>query len=183
MICSGLRFAGKWMMKYTLIVLLIVMVATSTFAAGLYDTQRLNTLYKKEINGIRAYDDGAFKSAFKTLSDTACKGLKESQYLVSIMFMQGQGTNKSILLGLAWLGDAGDEAWQKTFDTLDNALNVAQRSMVDEKIQEYVGKFGSDTQGVTRAKRTAVGNRNFELRGAKSQGTYPDYEFELALTQ
>ena len=59
----------------------------------------------------------------------------------------------------------------------------ARWSMVDENIQEYVGKFGSATQGVTRAKRTAVGNRNFELRGAKSQGTYPDYKFELALKQ
>ncbi len=173
-------------MKYTLIALLIMMVATPAFAAGLYDTQRLHSLYKKEITGIRAYVDGDFESAFKTLSDTACKGLKESQYLVAIMFMQGQGTNKSILFGFAWLGvatESGDEEWQKTFDTLYSALNTAQRSMVDEKIQEYVGKFGSDTQGVSCAKRTAVGDRKVKLRCAKSQGTYPDYEFELALTQ
>lgn len=173
-------------MKYTLIALLIVMVAAPAFAAGLYNTQRLNSLYKKESNGIRAYDDGDFESAFKTLSDTACKGLKESQYLVSIMFMQGQGTNKSFLFGLAWLGvatESGNEGWQKTFDTLYNALNTAQRSMVDEKIREYIGKFGAETQGVTCAKRAALGNRNIELRCAKSQGAYPDYEFEPALTQ
>ena len=172
-------------MKHALIALLIMSVAAPAIA-GMYDTQRLNTLYKKEINGIRAYDDGKYTSAFKTLSVTACKGLKESQYLVSIMFMRGQGTNQSVLFGLAWLGvatESGNEEWQKTFDTMYQALNAAQRSMVDEKIREYVGKYDSDVQGVTCAKRTAVGDRNFELCCAKNQGTYPDYDFELALTQ
>jgi TPR repeat protein len=160
-------------------------IATSAFA-GLYDNQRLNTLYKKEINGIRAYDKGEYETAFKYLSDTAAKGLKESQYLLSIMFMQGKGTNKSILFGLAWLGvaiESGDEEWQKSYDTMYQALNAAQRSMVDEKVQQYVEKYGSDTQGVTCSNRTAAGSRNYELRCAKSQGTYPDYDIELALTQ
>ena len=172
-------------MKRPLIIFLIMFMATSAFA-GLYDAQRLNTLYKKEINGIRAYDDREYETAFEYLSDTAAKGLKESQYLLSIMFMQGQGTNKSILFGLAWLGvaiESGDEEWQKTYDTMYQALNTAQRSMVDEKVQQYIEKYGSDTQGVTCSKRTAAGSRNFELRCAKSQGTYPDYDIELALTQ
>jgi len=88
----------------------------------MYDTQRLNSLYKKEISGIRTYVDGN--------DQYACKGFKESQYLVSTMLMQGQGTNQSFLFGLAWLGD-----------------------------------------------------RNFELRCARDRGIYPDYDFELALTQ
>ncbi len=172
-------------MKRPIVVFLIMFMATSAFAS-LYDNQRLNTLYKKEINGIRAYDNGEYETAFEYLSDTAAKGLKESQYLLSIMFMQGQGTNKSILIGLAWLGvaiESGNEEWQKTYDTMYQALNTAQRSMVDEKVQQYVEKYGSDKQGVTCSKRTAVGDRNFELRCAKNQGTYPDYDIELALTQ
>jgi len=172
-------------MKRALNALLISCITLPAFA-GLYDTQRLNTLYKKEISGIRAYGDGDFKTAFKYLSDTASKGLKESQYLVSIMFMQGHGTNKSILFGLAWLGvavESGNEEWQKTFDTMYQALNTAQRSMVDEKMKQYVEKYGSDRQGVTCSIRTAVGDRSFELRCAKSQGTYPKHDIELALTQ
>ena len=172
-------------MKRPIVVFLMMLMATSAYA-GLYDNQRLNTLYKKEINGIRAYDNGEYETAFEYLSDTAAKGLKESQYLLSIMFMQGQGTNKSILFGLAWLGvaiESGDEEWQKTYDTMYQALNTAQRSMVDEKVQQYVEKYGSDKQGVTCSKRTAVGSRSYELRCAKSQGTYPDYDIELALTQ
>ena len=172
-------------MNRALIALIIMLMSAPAFA-GLYDTQRLNTLYKKEINGIRAYDDGEYDTAFKHLSDTASKGLKESQYLVSIMFMQGQGTNKSILFGLAWLGvavESGNEDWQNTFDTMYKALNEAQRSMVDEKIRKYVEKYGSDTQGVTCSKRTTAGSRKFELRCAKSQGSYPDYDIELALAR
>ena len=64
-----------------------------------------------------------------------------------------------------------------------HALNEAQRSMVDEKIRAYAEKYGSAKQGVTCAKRTTAGSRKFELRCAKNQGTYPDYEIELALTQ
>ena len=172
-------------MNRALIALIIMFMSAPAFA-GLYDQQRLNTLYKKEINGIRAYDNGEYDTAFKYLSDTASKGLKESQYLVSIMFMQGQGTNKSILFGLAWLGvaiESGNEDWQSTFDTMYTALNEAQRTMVDEKIRGYAEKYGSATQGVTCAKRTAAGSRRFELRCAKGQGTYPDYDIELALTR
>lgn len=172
-------------MKRPMVVLLIMFMAAPAFA-GLYDTQRISSLYKKETNGIRAYGDGDYNSAFNSLSDTACKGLKESQYLVSLMFMQGQGANKSILFGLAWLGvatESGNEAWQKTFDTVHAALSPAQRSMVDEKVREYVDKYGSGTQGVTCAKRTAVGSRKLELRCVKDQGTYPEYDIELALTQ
>jgi TPR repeat protein len=172
-------------MNRALISLIMMFVSASAFA-GLYDNQRLNTLYKKEISGIRAYDDGEYDTAFKYLSDTASKGLKESQYLVSIMFMQGQGTNKSILFGLAWLGvaiESGNEDWQSTFDTMYKALNEAQRTMVDEKIREYAEKYGSAPQGVTCAKRTTAGSRKIELRCAKNQGTYPDYDIELALTR
>ena len=172
-------------MKRPIVVFLIMFMATSAFA-GLYDTQRLNTLYKKEISGIRAYDKGEYETAFEYLSDTAAKGLKESQYLLSIMFMRGQGTNKSFLFGLAWLGvaiESGDEEWQKTYDTMYQVLNTAQRSMVDEKVQQYVEKYGSGTQGVTCSKRKTAGSRRYELRCAKSQGAYPDYDIELALTQ
>ena len=172
-------------MNRVLIALIMMFVSAPAFA-GLYDNQRLNTLYKKEINGIRAYDDGEYDTAFKYLSDTASKGLKESQYLVSIMFMQGQGTNKSILFGLAWLGvavESGNEDWQSTFDTMYKALNEAQRTMVDEKIREYAEKYGSATQGVTCANRTTAGSRKIELRCAKSRGTYPEIDIELALTR
>ena len=172
-------------MKSALLTLLISCISLPAFA-GLYDEQRLNTLYKKEINGIRAYDDGEYDTAFKYLSDTASKGLKESQYLVSIMFMQGQGTNKSVLFGLAWLGvatESGNEDWQSTFDTIYMALSEAQRTMVDEKIREYAKKYGSATQGVTCAKRATAGSRRIELRCAKNQGNYPEHDVELALTR
>jgi TPR repeat protein len=172
-------------MNRALIALIMMFMSAPAFA-GLYDEERLNTLYKKERNGIRAYDDSEYETAFKYLSDTASKGLKESQYLVSIMFMQGQGTNKSVLFGLAWLGvatESGNEDWQSTFDTIYMALSEAQRTMVDEKIREYAKKYGSATQGVTCAKRATAGSRRIELRCAKNQGNYPEHDVELALTR
>jgi hypothetical protein len=63
------------------------------------------------------------------------------------------------------------------------ALNEAQRTMVDEKIREYAEKYGSAPQGVTCANRTSAGSRKIELRCAKNQGIYPDYDIELALTR
>ena len=54
--------------------------------------------------------DGRYKSAFQLLSDAASKGMKESQYLLSLMFLKGEGVDKNILIGLGWLGVAGHSA-------------------------------------------------------------------------
>jgi TPR repeat protein len=149
--------------------------------AELFETERISLLYDKELRGARAYVDGRYESAFELLSDTASKGMKESQYLMSLMFMKGEGVNKNVLFGLGWLGvaiESGDEKWINTFNTLYESLNDTQRAMVDDKVKVYVAKYGGVAQGVTCSNRGAAGSREVQLRCDKAPGNYEVHEIE-----
>ena len=147
----------------------IVVATFMSFSAmaEMFEAERIATLYEKEARGARAYVAGRYDSAFELLSDTASKGMKESQYLISVMFLKGEGVNKNVLFGLGWLGvaiESGNEEWINTFNTLYDSLNDAQRAMVDDKIKTYVAKYGSAVQGVTCRNRGAAGSRESQLR-------------------
>ncbi len=170
-------------MKRTLLIL-IASLAPLFATAEMFEQQQIRALYDKEASGIRAYTAGRFESAFDMLSDTASKGMKESQYLLSLMFMKGEGVDRSILIGLGWLGvaiESGNKEWNNTFNTVYESMSDAQRAMIDDKVKDYVAKYGSAVQGVTCAKRAAVGSRRIELRCEKVVGNYPDHEIEMSL--
>lgn len=167
-------------MKFAL-VLILVMLSAPTMAA-LYDQNQINALYEKQLDGAHAYEAGDFDRAFKVLSVGATKGLKDSQYLVALMFMKGEGVAKNMLIGLGWLGvaiESGNEDWINTYNSLYEALNDRQREMVDEQVRRYTEKYGGKVQGVTCTRRTAVGDRQKKLRCNKVAGAYPEYEIEL----
>lgn len=165
-----------------ILVLFFGMLLSVPAIAALYDQDQINALYEKQMDGIHAYEAGDYGAAFKVLSNGATKGLKDSQYLVALMFMKGEGVTKNLLVGLGWLGvaiESGNEEWTEMYDSLYAALNDRQRAMVDEQVKRYVDKYGGRVQGVSCAKRTAVGDRQVKLRCNKIAGTYPEYDIEL----
>ena len=167
-------------MRRTFLFLIPLLVSFSA-TAEMFESERIYALHDKELRGARAYVDGRFESAFKLLRDTASKGLKESQYLLSLMFLKGEGVNKNILIGLGWLGvaiESGDEEWNNTFKTLYDSMNDTQKAMIDEKVKDYVAKYGGVVQGVNCANRSAAGSREVGMRCDKSPGNYPVYETE-----
>ena len=169
--------------KRKLLILLASLIPLSA-ASEMFEAEQIRALYDKEASGVRAFGDGRYEDAFEILSDTASKGMKESQYLMSRMFMKGEGINKSILIGFGWLGlaaESGNEEWNNTFNTLYESMTDAQRAMVDAKVKDYVAKYGSVVQGVTGDKRTAAGSRRIEMRCDKSVGKYPVHEIETSL--
>lgn len=170
-------------MKRTLLILIASLVPLSA-TAEMYELEQLSALFDKEARGIRAYTGGRYESAFNMLSDTASRGMKESQYVLALMFLKGEYVDKSILIGLGWLGvaiESGNEEWNKTFNTLYESMNDAQRAMVDAKVNDYVAKYGTVIQGIACKKRTAAGSRRIEVRCDKSVGNYPVHEIETSL--
>lgn len=168
-------------MKIRYLMLATMLLSTPTFAA-LYDADQINALYEKELDGMNAYQAGKFERAFSVLSDTATKGLKDSQYLIALMFMKGEGVTKNMLVGLGWFGvavESGNPDWLRSYNSLYDALTDQQKLMVDEQVRQYMEKYGGKTQGVTCSRRTAVGDRTMKLRCNKVAGTYPEYEIEL----
>jgi TPR repeat protein len=163
---------------------LIFLSISLPLSAAMVDSVQIVALYDQERSGIKAYQAGNYESAFKKLSGTATKGLKDSQYLVALMLLKGQGVSKSTLGGFGWLGvaiESGNEEWIETYNSMYESLNQDQRAMIDEQVRRYVEKYGSAAQGMSCTKRPLTGSHRAELRCSKVEGIYPDHEFEPAL--
>jgi len=168
-------------MKRLLSGLIAALVAMPAFA-DLYDATQLDNIYENERAGLRMYESGEHRKAFGLLKKTAAQGMKRSQYILGFMFLKGEGVDKNMLFGLAWMGlatEAKNDGWQQTFDKLYNTLNAAQKSMVDDKIEEYRTKFGAVAQGITCARAAVVGSRRQDIICRKSEGSYVDYDIEI----
>jgi hypothetical protein len=179
------KTSGIPRMKRLILSVVIIYFATPVFAS-LYDAEQLGTIYENERAGLNFYESGDYRIAFGMLSKTAAQGMKRSQYILGFMFMKGEGVDKNVLFGLAWMGlstEADNEDWQKAYDSLYNALSSAQKSMLDEKIVEYRGKFGASAQGITCAKAAVIGSRRQDIICRKSEGSYEEYEIELPIRQ
>lgn len=162
---------------------MILSCATPALAA-FYDAYQIDNIYENESSGLRFYEQGDYPRAFALLRKTAALGMKRSQYILGFMFMKGEGIDRNMLFGLAWLGlatESGNEEWQATFDQFYDKLSDAQRSMLDDKIEEYRAKFGATAQGITCAKTAVVGSRRIDWVCRKSEGYYEEREIELPI--
>lgn len=172
-------------MQRLLLSVATLLIVTPVFAA-FYDAEQLDAIYENERVGLRYYESGDYRRAFGILKETAAKGMKRSQYVLGFMFMKGEGVDKNLLFGLAWMGlstEAKNKEWQKTYDGLYNALSDAQKSMVDDKVNEYREKFGASAQGITCARAAVVGSRKQDIICRKSEGSYVEYDIELPIRQ
>ena len=152
--------------------------------AAFYDALQIDNIYANETSGLRFYEQGDYERAFALLKDTAAQGMKRSQYILGFMFMKGEGVDKNMLFGLAWMGlatESGNEEWQEAYDRFYGSLSDAQRSMVDDKVEEYRRKFGASAQGITCAKTAVVGSRRKDWVCRKSEGSYEEYEIEMPI--
>ena len=152
--------------------------------AAYYDAYQIDNIYENEQSGLRFYEQGDYRRAFGLLTKTAALGMKRSQYILGFMFMKGEGIDRNMLFGLAWLGlstESGNEEWQATFDQFYEKLSAAQRAMLDDKIEEYRAKFGATVQGITCAKTAVVGSRRIDWVCRKGEGHYEEHEIELPI--
>lgn len=127
-----------------------------------------------ERNGIKFYKRGKFDKAFPKLSDAAAWGLKDAQYYLGLMFLKGQHVEPSVVLGMGWLGvanEAGVEEWQATYDGLYAAASPELQARIDEKVLDYVAKYGQKVQRVSCVRRARKGSRKIRIECTKRHGT------------
>lgn len=138
---------------------------------------RIELMYKNETSGLSAYDKGEFDSAFNLLSETAVQGLKKSQYIMAFMFLRGEHVDKSILLGMAWLGvakESGEDEWVELYDNMMTRANPTQQAMIEEKVSQYVSLYGMDRMNLTCKRAQVTGSRRYEMRCIKVGGVDTD---------
>ncbi len=134
---------------------------------------RIQVMYEKEESGIREYGKGDFDDAFDLLSGTAVQGLKKSQYILAFMFLKGEHVDKSILLGMGWLGvakESGEKEWVELYDNMYSRANEVQQAMIDAKVNQYVELYGMSVSNVTCKRAQVAGSRRYEMRCIKVDG-------------
>jgi len=170
-------------MKNLILALTVTLLALPAFAAH-YDKKQIDDLYENEASGLRYYKRGDFPKAFSLLSRTAALGMKNSQYILGFMFIKGEGVDKNVLIGLAWMGlatELGNDEWVEKYEGLYNSLSDTHKSMVDQKVREYGEKFGASVQGVTCSKTAEVGSRAIRWKCRKVEGAYTVHEIEMPI--
>ncbi len=134
---------------------------------------RIELMYQNEGRGLTQYNEGNFDSAFGLLSETAVQGLKKSQYILAFMFLKGEHVDKSILLGMGWLGvakESGEKEWTELYDNMYLRANETQQAMIDEKVNQYIGLYGLDVSNITCRRSQVTGSRRYEIRCIKVGG-------------
>jgi TPR repeat protein len=169
-----------------LILLLVAGLLASPAQAQLMDSkfESIVQMYEDEERGLRHYERGDYDKAFEYLSETAARGLKKSQYILAFMFLKGEHVDKSILLGMGWLGvaaESGDEEWIKLYDGLYGRASPAQQVMIDSKVEQYKRQYGAKTMNVSCALQPVTGSRRQEYRCLKTEGpAYTIYPVEMS---
>jgi len=168
-------------LKRSISAFVTLLIAAQAMAAhyGLYE---IDNIYENETSGLKFYEAGKYEQALGLLKETAALGMKRSQYILGFMFLRGEGVARNPLIGLTWMGlatESGNEEWQATYDQMYQALNDAQRVVLERKIEEYRRKYGSVVQGITCAKTKIVGSRKVDWVCRKSEGSYELHDIEI----
>jgi TPR repeat protein len=150
-------------------------VASACFLAhtafGEVAVEAVDKLYRQESAGLRYYGRGDYAKAFDSLSATAARGLKHSQYFLAFMFLKGQHVEQSIVLGMGWLGvaiESGEPEWIELYQSVYSRASTEQRAAIDAKVAQYVEQYGMETQNVSCSRRPEAGSRKVESRCIKA---------------
>jgi hypothetical protein len=133
--------------------------------------------------GAVAYEDGDYESAYADLSLAAQRGVKDAQYLLGFMYLQGEYAPRSIPVGLAWLGTAlevENKDWLSLYTKLYGTLNSAQQAFIDNKVETYIELYGMDTQRIVCDNKARVGSRRKVRQCIKTEDVNtPLYSLEM----
>jgi hypothetical protein len=133
--------------------------------------------------GAVAYEKGDYESAFADLSLAAQRGVKDAQYLLGFMYLQGEYAPRSIPVGMAWLGTAlevENNEWLSLYKKLYGTLNAAQQAFIDNKVDTYIQLYGMDTQRIVCENKPRVGSRRKVRQCIKTEDVNtPLYSLEM----
>ena len=175
------RNARAWTQK---IICSMVLLFGFAGAAHAQVTQLFyNEVLRQYEQGAVAYEDGDYESAYADLSLAAQRGVKDAQYLLGFMYLQGEYAPRSIPVGLAWLGTAlevENKDWLSLYTKLYGTLNSAQQAFIDNKVDAYIELYGMDTQRIVCDNKARVGSRRKVRQCIKTEDVNtPLYSLEM----
>jgi len=140
---------------FTLVITLLFTLLTAPLGFSQSNTITKTMLFSeiqdKFVEGADAHKKGDFSSAYDNLSFAAQSGMKEAQYLLGFMYLKGEYVQRSIPVGMAWLGTAleiENKDWSALYSRVYHSLNEQQQVFIDRKVSQYIDIYGMDIQNV-----------------------------------
>ncbi|MAV32991.1 MAG: hypothetical protein CMQ02_06105 [Gammaproteobacteria bacterium] len=133
-------------------------------------TMLFSEIQDKFVEGADAHKKGDFSSAYDNLSFAAQSGMKEAQYLLGFMYLKGEYVQRSIPVGMAWLGTAleiENKDWSALYSRVYHSLNEQQQVFIDRKVSQYIDIYGMDIQNVDCQLTSVIGSRKLAQRCTK----------------
>ena len=158
----------------TLVITLVFTLLTAPLGFSQSNTITKTMLFSeiqdKFVEGADAHKKGDFSSAYDNLSFAAQSGMKEAQYLLGFMYLKGEYVQRSIPVGMAWLGTAleiENKDWSALYSRVYHSLNEQQQVFIDRKVSQYIDIYGMDIQNVDCQLTSVIGSRKLAQRCTK----------------
>jgi hypothetical protein len=159
---------------FTLVITLLFALLTAPLGFSQSNTITKTMLFSeiqdKFVEGADAHKKGDFSSAYDNLSFAAQSGMKEAQYLLGFMYLKGEYVQRSIPVGMAWLGTAleiENKDWSALYSRVYHSLNEQQQVFIDRKVSQYIDIYGMDIQNVDCQLTSVIGSRKLAQRCTK----------------
>ena len=148
------------MLRKLIIIVLFFSVFGLQAAEGKLKAREARVLYKFQKTGMQEFHNGNYDEAYSLLTKSAEAGLKYSQYYLGLMYLKGQGVDKSYTNGMSWIGVAKESKIPEIvemFDSLYEKFNEDARVIIDKKTTEYIKLYGMKKQFVSCKMHTPPG--------------------------
>ena len=159
---------------FTLVITLLFTLLTAPLGFSQSNTITKTMLFSeiqdKFVEGADAHKKGDFTSAYDNLSFATQSGMKEAQYLLGFMYLKGEYVQRSIPVGMAWLGTAleiENKDWSALYSRVYHSLNEQQQVFIDRKVSQYIDIYGMDIQNVDCQLTSVIGSRKLAQRCTK----------------
>lgn len=144
-------------------------------ADGTKSFKSLRDLESELKEGMSYYKRDKFEKAYPILAELSQWGLKSAQSLLGTMYIKGQYVQPSTGRGLAWLGVAnelgGEKSSKDNFNYIYEQLNGDQKKIIDQKVQDYIAKFGAEAQSINCKRRRELGSNIFVKSCQRTPGS------------
>lgn len=119
--------------------------------------------YKEALSqAIDLYQDNDHKNALIELEKMAQMGEKKAQYLVGVMYLNGQGTEQDLEKSYAWLTVANEQktsSWKKPLQFIESNISAEFLTVVSATAEQYVEKYGAKTQRLKCRTKRILGSK------------------------
>lgn len=156
------------------IMLLVLVISTTSIAANELASNKYDDMPKLKRHYVQKIDSALlslnakkFDSAYEKLSNTARWGHKESQFYLSTMYLQGQGTEQDVAKAWVWLNLALEQRntdWVTMKKRLAKYIPENSQQALEKEIEVYRSKYGAKAKGLVCRATKVVGSNRLEER-------------------